>query len=149
MSGILRRIRPHGYETGLDRFCLMSFRTVATSSLSMACQLMIRRSYVLASQTGIECQPDTLRGGGKSYTHIRHVAVLTWPCAEGGRGRRRSKVPRRARLRPWRVCSRERGLLLAEHTRLTHVGSRSLPLSRIPECRAIGSSPYSPGLCPG
>ena len=69
----------------LDRFCLMSFRTVATSSLSMACHLMIRRSYVRASQTGIECQQDRLRGGGKSYTHIWHVAVITWPWAEGGR----------------------------------------------------------------
>lgn len=60
----------------------------------MACQLMIRRSYVLASQTGIECQQDTLRGSGKSYTHIRYVAVITWSCAEGGRGDGRGAGPR-------------------------------------------------------
>jgi hypothetical protein len=49
----------------LDRFCLMSLRTVATSSLSMACHLMIRRSHVLAPQTGIDCQPDLLRAAAK------------------------------------------------------------------------------------
>jgi hypothetical protein len=89
----------------LDRFCLMSYWTVATSSLSMACQLMIGRSYVLVSQTGIECQQDMLRGGGKSYTGIWHVAVILCPWALGGwvDGGARSCVE--TRLRPWRVCS--------------------------------------------
>lgn len=151
MSGILRRIQPHGYEAGLSIgfFCLMSYRTVATSSLSMACQLMIGRSYVLVSQTGIDCQQDMLRGGGKSYTHIWHVAVIPCPWAEGGWVGRGVRCCIAARLRPWRVCSQDFGLLLAEHTCLTHVGASSFPFSQISARKDSRVISYSPGLGPG
>ena len=110
----------------------------------MASQLVSGCGHVLVSQTGIECQPDMLRDGGKSYTHIWHVAVIGCPWAEGGwvGGRAGSRVETRLRL--WRVYSQECGLLLAEHARLVHTGTYSLPSSRKPEHKDIGSSPTLP-----
>jgi hypothetical protein len=109
---------------------------------------MIGRSYVLVSQTGIECQQDKLRDGGKSYTHIWHVAVIICPCAEGGRvgGEARSCIETRLRL--WRVYSKDCGLLLAEHTRLTHVGTCSFLLSQPPARSDSRVISYFSGLRP-
>lgn len=72
MSGIFMkdRIQPHGYESGNSVFCLMSLMDGCISSLSMACHSRKDCGPFSSAQTGIECQLDTLRGGGKSCTRI-------------------------------------------------------------------------------
>ena len=58
--------------------------------------------------TGIECQLDTLRGGGKSYTRICDAAVIARFCAGRGTGSLEQALLKvETGVRPWRLCLSE------------------------------------------